>query len=166
MLCPGLCVLIERVKEPQEVYMGGRRLSLFLLLQHISAGVFSLSVCEWLQRNGREVGCFKHRGWSCDLFQVWPELPVLCERCKDTSSVSWCVSVRESFRLKHWMVINLQPAGLHFEEKIAVLGKRILTRREQETCDRGDVLASETNSELGSLLYVLQGSAGVQVSDA
>lgn len=76
------------------------------------------------------------------------------------------MSVTESFRLKHWMVINLQPAGLHFEEKIAVLGKRILTRREQEMCDRGDVLASETNSELGSLLYVLQGSAGVQVSDA
>lgn len=76
------------------------------------------------------------------------------------------MSVRESFRLKHWMIINLQPAGLHFEEKIAVLGKRILTPREQETCDRGDVLASETNSELGSLLYVLQGSAGVQVSDA
>lgn len=76
------------------------------------------------------------------------------------------MSVRESFRLKHWMVINLQPAGLHFEEKIAVLGKRILTHREQEMCDRVDVLASETNLELGSLLYVLQGSAGVQVSDA
>lgn len=64
------------------------------------------------------------------------------------------------------MVINLQPAGLHFEEKIAVLGKRILISREQDTCDRGDVLASETNLELGSFLHVLQGSAGVQVSDA
>lgn len=166
MLCPGLCVLIERVKEPQEAYMGGRRLSLFLLLQQISAGVFCLSVCEWLQRNGGEVGSFKHRGWSCDLFQVWPGLPVLCERCKDTLSDSWCVSVREFFRLKHWMVINLQPAGLHFEEKIAVLGKRILISREQDTCDRGDVLASQTNLELGSFLHVLQGSAGVQVSDA
>lgn len=92
--------------------------------------------------------------------------PVLCERCKDTSSDSWCVSVRDSFRLKHWMVINLQPAGLHCEEKIAVLEKRILTPRKQEMSDKGDVLSSETNWELGSLLYVLQGSAGVQVSDA
>lgn len=83
--------------------------------------------------------------------------PVLCERCKDTSSDSSCMSVRESFRLKHWMVINLQPAGLHFEEKIAVLEKRILTPREQEMSGRGGILASEANLELGSLLYVLQG---------
>lgn len=53
------------------------------------------------------------------------------------------------------MVINLQPAGLHCEEKIAVLEKRILTPREQEMSDKGDILASETNSEFGSLWYVL-----------
>lgn len=64
------------------------------------------------------------------------------------------------------MAINLQPAGLHFKEKIAVLEKRILTPREQEISDRGDVLALETDLELGILLYVLQGSAGVPVSDA
>lgn len=39
------------------------------------------------------------------------------------------------------MVINLQPAGLHFEEKITVFEKRILTPRKQEMSDRGDVLA-------------------------
>lgn len=64
------------------------------------------------------------------------------------------------------MVSNLQPAGLHCEEKTAVLEKRILTPREQEMSDKGDILASETNWEFGSLWYVLQGSAGVQVSDA
>lgn len=81
--------------------------------------------------------------------------PVLCERCKDTSSDSLCVSVRESFRLKDWMVINLQPAGLHFEEKIAMLEKRILIPGEQEMSDRGDGLASETNLELVSYRGVL-----------
>lgn len=64
------------------------------------------------------------------------------------------------------MVIYLQPSGLHCEKKIAVLEKRILTPREQEMSDRGDILASETNLELGSFLYALQGSAGVQASDA
>lgn len=43
------------------------------------------------------------------------------------------------------MVIYLQPAGLHCKEKIAVLEKRILTPREQEMSDRGDILASEAN---------------------
>lgn len=48
-----VCVFIGRVKEPQEVYMGGRRLSLFLLLEHMSAGVFCLSVCDCKGMEGR-----------------------------------------------------------------------------------------------------------------
>lgn len=167
MLCPELCVFIERVKEPQQVYIRGRRLSLFLLLEHISAGS---SVYQFVS------GC-KGVAGSWELGTPWLELwlvsgltcasrALCCVRDADTSSDGSSGSVKESFRLKHWLVINLQPAGLRFKEKIAVLEMRILTPREQETSDRGDVLASETNLELGRLLYVLQGSAGVQVNDA